>query len=110
MIFYVTVGGMKGTTWVQIVKAVLLMTGSALIVILVLAKFHFNLSELLGVAADNYKTSSDAAAEAAGKPRRRPPRPSWSPASSTASPAPASSTSCPSAWPWCSARRACRTS
>ncbi len=51
MIFYVTVGGMKGTTWVQIVKAVLLMTGSALIVVLVLAKFHFNLSDLLGTAA-----------------------------------------------------------
>jgi cation/acetate symporter len=51
MIFYVTVGGMKGTTWVQIVKAVLLMTGSALIVVLVLAKFHFNLSDLLGSAA-----------------------------------------------------------
>ena len=28
MIFYVTVGGMKGTTWVQIVKAVLLMGGT----------------------------------------------------------------------------------
>src|SRR5688500_3192781 len=28
MIFYVVVGGMKGTTWVQIVKAVLLMTGT----------------------------------------------------------------------------------
>ncbi|MGI8646420.1 MAG: solute symporter family protein [Nocardioides sp.] len=53
MIFYVTVGGMKGTTWVQIVKAVLLMTGSALIVILVLAKFDFNISDLLGTAADN---------------------------------------------------------
>ncbi|WP_340539208.1 solute symporter family protein [Nocardioides sp. GXZ039] len=53
MIFYVTVGGMKGTTWVQIVKAVLLMTGSALIVVLVLAQFNFNLSELLGAAADN---------------------------------------------------------
>ncbi|MDN4171940.1 cation acetate symporter [Nocardioides sp. SOB77] len=53
MIFYVTVGGMKGTTWVQIVKAVLLMTGSALIVVLVLAKFDFNLSELLGAAASN---------------------------------------------------------
>jgi len=53
MIFYVTVGGMKGTTWVQIVKAVLLMTGSALIVVLVLAKFGFNLSELLGAAATN---------------------------------------------------------
>lgn len=53
MIFYVTVGGMKGTTWVQIVKAVLLMIGSALIVVLVLAKFGFNLSELLGTAASN---------------------------------------------------------
>ncbi len=50
MIFYVTVGGMKGTTWVQIVKAVLLMTGSALIVVLVLIKFDFNISEMLGTA------------------------------------------------------------
>ena len=53
MVFYVTVGGMKGTTWVQIVKAVLLMAGSAVIVVLVLAKFHFNLSDLLGAAASN---------------------------------------------------------
>jgi cation/acetate symporter len=53
MIFYVTVGGMKGTTWVQIVKAVLLMSGTILITVLVLAKFDFNLSELLGAAADN---------------------------------------------------------
>ena len=53
MIFYVTVGGMKGTTWVQIVKAVLLMAGSALIVVIVLAKFGFNLSELLSTAATN---------------------------------------------------------
>src|SRR3712207_1011988 len=53
MIFYVTVGGMKGTTWVQIVKAVLLMSGTILITVLVLAKFDFNLSTLLGAAADN---------------------------------------------------------
>jgi cation/acetate symporter len=66
MIFYVTVGGMKGTTWVQIIKAVLLMVGSAVIVVMVLAKFGFNLSDLLGTAADNYKASADAAAEAAG--------------------------------------------
>ena len=52
MIFYVTVGGMKGTTWVQIVKAVLLISGTILITVLVLAKFDFNLSELLGAAAD----------------------------------------------------------
>ncbi len=53
MIFYVTVGGMKGTTWVQIVKAVLLMSGTLLITVLVLAQFGFNLSELLGEAAAN---------------------------------------------------------
>lgn len=53
MIFYVTVGGMKGTTWVQIVKAVLLMTGSALIVVLVLFKFGFSISDLLGTASSN---------------------------------------------------------
>lgn len=53
MIFYVVVGGMKGTTYVQIVKAVLLMLGSALIVVLVLAEFDFNLSSLLGAAAEN---------------------------------------------------------
>ena len=53
MIIYVTFGGMKGTTWVQIVKAVLLMVGTLLITVLVLVKFSFNLSELLGAAADN---------------------------------------------------------
>jgi cation/acetate symporter len=53
MIFYVVVGGMKGTTWVQIVKAVLLMGGTILITFLVLAEFDFNLSSLLGTAADN---------------------------------------------------------
>jgi len=52
MIFYVVVGGMKGTTWVQIVKAVLLMGGTVLITVLVLAKFQFNISDLLGAAAD----------------------------------------------------------
>nr|WP_083792953.1 cation acetate symporter [Kribbella flavida] len=53
MIVYVTIGGMRGTTWVQIVKAVLLMTGTVLITFLVLLKFDFNLSKLLGAAADN---------------------------------------------------------
>jgi cation/acetate symporter len=53
MIFYVVIGGMKGTTWVQIVKAVLLMGGTILISVLVLAKFGFNVSDLLGQAAQN---------------------------------------------------------
>ncbi|GAA3211922.1 cation acetate symporter [Actinocorallia longicatena] len=52
MIIYVVVGGMKGTTWVQIVKAVLLMTGAALITLLVLGHYGFNFSEMLGKAAE----------------------------------------------------------
>jgi len=48
MLVYVLVGGMKGTTWVQIVKAVLLLTGAGLMTLWVLAKYGFNLSELLG--------------------------------------------------------------
>ena len=52
MIIYVTVGGMRGTTWVQIVKAGLLMSGALLMTIFVAAKFNFNPSSLLGAAAD----------------------------------------------------------
>ena len=52
MILYVTVGGMRGTTWVQMIKAGLLMTGAILMTIFVLAKFNFNPSSLLGAAAD----------------------------------------------------------
>ena len=51
MIIYVTVGGMKGTTYVQIVKAFLLMTGALVMTLLVLAHYRFNLSTLLGDAA-----------------------------------------------------------
>jgi cation/acetate symporter len=39
---------MRGTTWVQIIKAVLLITGAGLMTLWVLAKYGFNLSELLG--------------------------------------------------------------
>ncbi|GHH52576.1 MULTISPECIES: solute symporter family protein [Streptomyces] len=53
MIVYVTIGGMKGTTWVQMVKAVLLISGTLLITFLVLLKFDFNISDLLGKAAEN---------------------------------------------------------
>jgi cation/acetate symporter len=52
MIVYVTVGGMKGTTYVQIVKAFLLMIGAIVLTVLVLAQFGFNISELLRVAQE----------------------------------------------------------
>ena len=50
MIIYVTVGGMRGTTYVQIIKAFLLMTGAALMTFMVLLQFNFNISDLLGAA------------------------------------------------------------
>ena len=50
MIVYVLVGGMKGTTWVQIIKAVLLITGAGVMMVIVLVKFGLNFSDLLGSA------------------------------------------------------------
>ena len=51
MIIYVLVGGMKGTTWVQIIKAVLLIAGAFVMTVWVLAIHGFNFSDLLGAAA-----------------------------------------------------------
>jgi cation/acetate symporter len=64
MIVYVLVGGMKGTTWVQIIKAVLLITGAALMTVMVLAKFGLNFSEILGSAQS---AISGSASEAVAK-------------------------------------------
>jgi cation/acetate symporter len=52
MILYVLVGGMRGTTWVQIIKAALLIVGAFVMTVWVLAMYGFNLSGLLGAAAD----------------------------------------------------------
>ncbi|MGW9549716.1 solute symporter family protein [Citricoccus zhacaiensis] len=52
MIVYVLVGGMKGTTWVQIIKACLLIAGAFIMTIWVLALFGFNFSALLGAAVE----------------------------------------------------------
>ncbi|EHR60330.1 solute symporter family protein [Saccharomonospora cyanea] len=51
MIVYVLVGGMKGTTWVQIIKAALLIAGTFAMTVWVLGRYGLNLSELLGSAA-----------------------------------------------------------
>jgi cation/acetate symporter len=54
MILYVLLGGMLATTWVQIVKAVLLLGGAGLLAALVLARFGFNPAALFAAAADRY--------------------------------------------------------
>jgi cation/acetate symporter len=54
MISYVLFGGMIATTWVQIVKAVLLLGGAFLLAILVLAKFGMNPLALFRAATAQY--------------------------------------------------------
>ncbi|MED7951216.1 cation acetate symporter [Streptomyces sp. BE303] len=53
MIVYVTVGGMRATTWIQIVKAVLLVAGSVLLTVLLMVRFHGDVAELMRQAAQH---------------------------------------------------------
>ncbi|MEU3919765.1 cation acetate symporter [Streptomyces sp. NPDC029004] len=52
MVIYVSLGGMRATTWIQIVKAVLLMAGAIAMTVLVLARFHGDFNQLLNSAAE----------------------------------------------------------
>ncbi|GGV04405.1 cation acetate symporter [Streptomyces litmocidini] len=52
MVIYVTLGGMRATTWIQIVKAVLLMAGTIALTVLVLLRFHGDVNSLLSTAAE----------------------------------------------------------
>jgi len=54
MLVYVLFGGMIATTWVQIVKAVLLLLGAMLLALLALAQFAFNPLALFEAAASQY--------------------------------------------------------
>ena len=52
MIVYVALGGMLATTWVQVIKAVLLLSGGSALAVMALMPFGFNLSEVLARAAE----------------------------------------------------------
>ena len=95
MIAYVLIGGMRGTTWVQIIKAVLLIIGAAVMTIWVLA---CTASTCPRCSATPSPRAARRAPSCSGRAR------------STASPGSPSSTS--SRWRsrWCWAPRACRTS
>jgi cation/acetate symporter len=54
MTCYVLFGGMLATTWVQIVKAVLLLGGATLLAVLVLVRFEANPAALFAAAAAHY--------------------------------------------------------
>ena len=54
MLAYVLFGGMLATTWVQIIKSVLLLVGALLLAGLALAQFNFNPLALFQAASDQY--------------------------------------------------------
>ncbi|WP_405593023.1 cation acetate symporter [Streptomyces sp. NBC_01190] len=51
MVFYVSFGGMRATTWIQIVKTVLLIGGTITLTVMVMVRFHGDFGALLRSAA-----------------------------------------------------------
>ena len=56
MIIYVTFGGMLATTWVQIIKACLLLSGVSFMAVMVLYHFDFSFELLASKAVENHKS------------------------------------------------------
>ena len=55
MMIYVAFGGMTATTWVQIIKAVLMLFGASLMTFLVLKGFNFNIDFMLEKAVEIHR-------------------------------------------------------
>jgi cation/acetate symporter len=59
MLAYVVFGGMVATTWVQIIKAVLLMTGATVMTLFVLERVGWNPIDLFNQAADKHEAKGE---------------------------------------------------
>jgi cation/acetate symporter len=59
MVVYVVFGGMLATTWVQIVKAILLMSGSVFLSVLVMREFDFSFAKFFDSLAAISSTAPD---------------------------------------------------
>jgi len=70
MTVYVAFGGMLATTWVQVVKAVLLLAGATALFVLAMAEFGFDFNALFARAAEK--------AGAAGQKHAVPVHRAWS--------------------------------
>ena len=55
MMVYVTFGGMVATTWVQIIKACMLLAGGTLVMVLAFSQFNFSFATLVEKAASLHK-------------------------------------------------------
>ncbi|BCZ83360.1 cation acetate symporter [Paraburkholderia terrae] len=58
MAVYVTFGGMVATTWVQIIKAVLMLFGATLLAVLALSKFGFSIDDMFAQAIATHKSGA----------------------------------------------------
>lgn len=56
MVVYVTFGGMVATTWVQIIKACLLLSGGTLLMVMAFSKFDFSFDKMFSQAIAAHKT------------------------------------------------------
>jgi len=52
MIIYIAFGGMLAATWIQVLKAIMLLTGAYVLAFLVLRQFHFSVNELFAAVAN----------------------------------------------------------
>ena len=59
MVVYVTFGGMVATTWVQIIKACLLLSGGTLIMLLAFSEFGFSFNTLAEKATELHKLKGE---------------------------------------------------
>ncbi|BCF92696.1 MULTISPECIES: cation acetate symporter [Paraburkholderia] len=58
MAVYVTFGGMVATTWVQIIKAVLMLFGATLLAVLALRHFGFSIDDMFAQAIATHKSGA----------------------------------------------------
>ena len=68
MTLYVTFGGMLATTWVQVIKAVLLLSGASLMALLVLIQFGFSFDNMFAAAVGVHAKGSAIMAPLTQKP------------------------------------------
>ena len=73
MVIYVTFGGMLATTWVQIIKACLLLGGGTTVMLLAMSQFGFNFETLAQKAVSLHKDGMQdhGPRQPAGRPRHR---------------------------------------
>lgn len=67
MMAYVIFGGMLATTWVQIIKAVLLLSGASFMAFMVMKHVGFSFSNMFSTAIDVYAQSHNKSLEEAAK-------------------------------------------